>query len=165
MDDLSGRVIDIGTLTTDGYGPYPAAVQAAFGLEVPYAQLVKHYDNPAPNENRYSPGSCVGCEKRSVIGFPHADHISTSIIERSNLTLRMSLRRFTRLTNAPSKKIENHGHAIALFFMYYNFCRKHETLKGRTPAMAAGLADHRWTLSRAAESFMRLFSGYRHGRT
>lgn len=145
MDDLSGRVIDIGTLTTDGYKAYPDAVQAAFGLEVPYAQLIKKYDSPEPGENRYSPGTCVGCEKNSIIGYPHVDHISTSHVERSNLTVRMSMRRFTRLTNGHSKKIENHGHAFSLFVMHYNYCRKHSTL-GTTPAMAAGLADHVWTL-------------------
>lgn len=145
MDDLAGRVIDIGTLTTDGYMAYPEAVQAAFGLEVPYAQLIKKYDSPDPSENRYSPGTCIGCEKRSVIGFPHVDHISTSHVERSNLTVRMSMRRFTRLTNGHSKKIENHGHAFSLFVMHYNFCRKHSTL-GTSPAVAAGLADHVWTL-------------------
>lgn len=147
MDDLSGRVIDIGTLVTDGYRCYPDAVREAFGSEVPYAQLVKKYENPADvPESRYSPGVCVGCEKRSIIGFPHADHISTSIVERSNLTIRMGLRRFTRLTNAHSKKLENHCRAIDLFVMHYNFCRKHESLKGRTPAMASGLADHVWKL-------------------
>lgn len=146
MDDLSGRVINIGTLTTDGYHAYPEAVRAAFGNEVDYAQLIKHYDGPEGSENRYSPGTCTGCEKRSVIGFPEADKISTSHVERSNLTVRMSMRRFTRLTNGHSKKIENHGHAFSLFVVHYNFCRKHSSLKGQTPAMAAGLADHVWSL-------------------
>jgi len=147
MDDLSGRVINIGQLTTDGFNAYPDAVKAAFGNEVDYAQLIKHYKAvQTPGEARYSPATCTGCTKQSVIGFPDPDHISTSIIELSNLTIRMSVRRFTRLTNGHSKKIENHGHAVALFLMYYNYCRKHETLKGRTPAMAAGLADHAWTL-------------------
>jgi IS1 family transposase len=148
MDDLSGRVIDIGTLTTDGFNAYPDAVRAAFGNSVDYAQLIKHYKTvPATNDAvRYSPATCTGCTKQSVIGFPEPDRISTSIVERHNLTIRMSMRRFTRLTNAHSKKLENHSHACALFFMYYNYCRKHEALKGKTPAQAAGLADHRWTL-------------------
>jgi IS1 family transposase len=146
MDDLAGRVIDIGTLVTDGFSAYPPAVKAAFGKEVDYAQLVKVYENPVPGASRYSPAACVGCVKKSVIGFPHADRISTSIVERSNLTLRMSMRRMTRLTNAHSKKLENHVHAFELFVVFYNFCRKHESLKGKTPAMAAGLTDHIWSL-------------------
>ncbi len=152
MDDLSGRVINIGQLTTDGFNAYPDAVKAAFDNEVDYAQLVKHYKTvQTTGEARYSPATCTGCTKQSVIGFPDPDHISASIVERSNLTIRMSVRRFTRLTNGHSKKIENHGHAFALFVMHYNCCRKHETLKGRTPAMAAGLADHAWTLDELIE--------------
>jgi len=146
MDDLSGRVINIGTLTTDGYGAYPEAVRETFGDAANYAQLIKVYEADRSAEARYSPSICVGCEHKHISGFPNPDHISTSIVERSNLTMRMQMRRFTRLTNGHSKKIENHGHAVALFFMYYNFCRKHQSLNGRTPAQAAGLSDHVWTL-------------------
>lgn len=146
MDDLAGRVVNIGTLVTDGHSVYPSAVKEAFGEMVDYAQLVKVYENHAPGASRYSPASCVGCVKKSVIGFPDGERISTSIVERSNLTIRMGMRRFTRLTNGHSKKLENHGHAISLFLFYYNFCRKHETLKGKTPAMASGLTDHVWSM-------------------
>ncbi|MCB9851537.1 MAG: IS1 family transposase [Phycisphaerales bacterium] len=145
MDDLSGRVIDIGTLTTDGYGAYPAAIRETFGRDVNYAQLIKVYRAERPDHARYSPAACIGTEHKTVSGFPDPDEISTSIVERSNLTIRMSMRRFTRLTNGHSKKIENHGHAFALFTMHYNFARKHSTL-GTSPAVAAGLADHLWTL-------------------
>ena len=146
MLDLSGRINNMTQLTTDGLGVYPAAVQEAFGDMVGYAQAVKIYNEARPDHARYSPASCVGCDKRWVKGFPDPEKISTSHVERSDLTIRMSMRRFTRLTNGHSKKVENHGHAIALFFAYYNFCRKHLSLDGRTPAMAAGLADHVWTL-------------------
>lgn len=134
MDDLSDRVINIGTLTTDSLASYPEAVKMAFGPDQNYAQLVKSYKNQADMpETRYSPATCVGCEKRHVVGFPYPEHISTPIVERSNLTIRMSVRRFTRLTNGHSKKIENHGHAIALFFMYYYYCRPHVSLAERQP--------------------------------
>ena len=146
MDDLSGRVFDIGTITTDGYAAYPDAVRQTFGRDANYAQLIKVYRAERPDHARYSPAACIGAQHRHVSGFPHADDISTSIVERSNLTIRMSVRRFTRLTNGHSKKIENHGHAFALFTMHYNWCRKHSSLNGRTPAMAAGLADHVWSL-------------------
>ena len=144
--DLSGRINNLTQLTTDGLGSYPAAVRKAFGDMVDYAQAAKIYNEARPDHARYSPASCVGCDKRWVQGFPNPDKISTSHVERSNLTIRMSMRRFTRLTNGHSKKVENHVHAIALFFAYYNFCRKHLSLDGQTPAMAAGLADHAWTL-------------------
>jgi hypothetical protein len=147
MDDLAGRVINIDMLTTDGFVGYPDAVRAAFGNEVNYGQLIKHYAAaPVGPETRYSPATCTGCTKQSVIGFPDPMSMSTSMVERLNLTVRMHNRRMTRLTNGHSKKLENHGHSMALFFMYYNYCRKHETLKGKTPAQAAGLTDHRWTL-------------------
>lgn len=145
MDDLSGRVMSIGTLTTDGYGAYPAAVRETFGNEANYAQLIKIYRTERPDHARYSPGECIGTEHKHVSGFPNADDISTSHVERHNLTIRMSMRRFTRLTNGHSKKIENHGHAFALFAMHYNYCRKHQTI-GTSPAVKAGLADHVWTL-------------------
>lgn len=146
MDDLSGRVFDIGTITTDGYAAYPDAVRATFGSDANYAQLIKVYRAERSDHARYSPAVCIGAQHKHVSGFPHAEDISTSIVERSNLTIRMQNRRFTRLTNAHSKKIENHGHGLALFFAFYNFCRPHATLGNKTPAMAAGLADHRWTI-------------------
>lgn len=146
MFDLAGRITNITQLTTDGLTAYPQAVHEAFGQYVNYAQLIKVYKATGPDHGRYSPADCVGCRKEYVIGAADPNHISTSIVERSNLTIRMANRRFTRLTNGHSKKIENHGHAIALFFMYYNYCRPHAILKGNTPAQAAGLADHKWTL-------------------
>ena len=146
MLDLAGRITNITQLTTDGLSAYPPAVYEAFGNEVNYAQLIKVYKASRPDHGRYSPADCVGCRKEYVIGAADPDHISTSIVERSNLTIRMSMRRFTRLTNGHSKKIENHGHAIALFFMYYNYCRPHASLKGKTPAQVVGLADHKWSL-------------------
>lgn len=146
MDDLSGRVTNVGTLTTDGHGVYPDAVRATFGDFANYAQLIKIYRAERPDHARYSPAACIGTQKNWVSGMPEMADVSTSIVERSNLTIRMSMRRFTRLTNGHSKKIENHGHAFALFTMHYNYCRKHQSLGGTTPAMAAGLADHVWTL-------------------
>lgn len=146
MLDLAGRINNWTQLTTDGLLAYPDAVRNAFGNMVDYVQLVKVYRAERPNHARYSPASCIGCKKRHVQGLPKSDLVSTSHVERSNLTMRLQMRRFTRLTNAHSKKIENHGHAISLFFAYYNFCRKHASLDGRTPAMAAELADHVWTL-------------------
>ena len=107
--------------------------------------LIKLYGSEPEQEKRYSPAKCVGAEPRRVEGKPDPAHISTSYVERQNLTIRMSMRRFTRLTNAFSKKIENLGHAVALHFVYYNFCRRHQTL-GMTPAMAAGLEDHEWSI-------------------
>lgn len=146
MDDLSGRVINVGTLTTDGYGAYPEAVRETFGDAANYAQFVKVYKSERPEHAHYSPAACTGCEKHWVSGFPVMQDVSTSHVERSNLTIRLSMRRFTRLTNGHGKKIENHGHAFALFTMHYNFCRKHQSLDARTPAMAVGLADHVWSL-------------------
>ena len=122
------------------------AVEDAFGADIDYAMLVKIYgassDKP---ESRYSPATCIGCRTGVLAGKPDPDHISTSFAERSNLSMRMGMRRFTRLTNAFSKKLENHGHAVALYFMHYNFCRIHKTLRV-TPAMEAGLTNHVWTI-------------------
>lgn len=143
--DLASRVSSRIQLTSDGHRPYLEAVEGAFGADVDYAMLVKVYGNPVEAEKRYSPADCVGCMKRKVEGNPDPAHVSTSFAERQNLTMRMSMRRFTRLTNAFSKKVENHGHAIALHFMYYNFMRIHKTLRV-TPAMEAGVADHVMTL-------------------
>ena len=142
MDDLRSRLADRVQLTTDGHRAYLEAVEGAFGGDVDFAQLVKIYGpTQEAHQGRYSPAACLGATKTPVVGNPDRDSISTSIVERHNLTTRMSLRRFTRLTNAFSKKIENHHHAVALYTVWYNFCRPHKSLKGDTPAMAAGLAE------------------------
>jgi transposase InsO family protein len=130
----------------DGLGAYPEAIRNAFGNYVNYAQIIKVYRAERPEHARYSPAACIGAERKWVQGFPNAERISTSHVERHNLTIRMGMRRFTRLTNGHSKKVENHGHALALFFAYYNFCRVHSSLNGQTPAMAAGLANRVFTL-------------------
>ena len=143
MDDLRSRLANRVQLTTDGHKAYLEAVEGAFGGDVDYAQLVKLYGASQETvQGRYSPAVCLGANKTSVVGNPAHDSISTSFVERHNLTTRMSLRRFTRLTNAFSKKLENHLHALALYFVFYNFCRPHKSLKGNTPAMSAGLADY-----------------------
>jgi IS1 family transposase len=145
MHDLKARLANRVQLTTDGYGPYKVAVEDAFGTEIDYAMLVKIYGAPEQTENRYSPAQCMGTRQAKVTGQPESGHVSTSYVERQNLTMRMSMRRFTRLTNGFSKKVENHEHAVALHFMHYNFCRIHQTLRV-TPAMEAGLTDHVWSL-------------------
>jgi IS1 family transposase len=150
MKDLASRLRSRVQLTTDGHFPYLMAVPEAFGSEVDYAQLVKVYGsdaNPKKPEKRYSPSVCLEAVPNRVTGDPDPDHISTSHVERLNLTMRMSMRRYTRLTNAFSKKVENLAAAVSLHFMHYNFCRPHQSLgKKTTPAMAAGLTDHVWTL-------------------
>lgn len=145
MEDLASRLSNRVQLTTDGLKCYLTAVDGAFGNNVDYAMLVKVYGNEPEAHKRYSPAVCISCERRTVTGNPDPDHISTSYIERQNLTMRMSMRRFTRLTNAFSKKVENHAAAIAIYMMTYNFHRKHMTL-GTTPAIAAGIADHIWSI-------------------
>jgi IS1 family transposase len=149
MHDLKGRMAGRIQLTTDGHMPYKPAVEDAFGSEIDYAMLVKIYGAPeqgrTPAEVRYSPAQCMGARKAVISGKPKHAHISTSHTERNNLTMRMSMRRFTRLTNAFSKKVENHEAAVALHFMFYNFGRIHQTLR-ITPAMAAGICDHIWSL-------------------
>jgi IS1 family transposase len=145
MADLASRLAWRVQLTTDGHKAYLTAVKAAFGDDIDYAMLVKIYGEPTDGQKRYSPADCIGCERREITGTPDPMHISTSYAERQNLTMRMSMRRFTRLTNAFSKKVENHAAAVALYFTYYNFGRKHQTLK-MTPAMAAGLTDHVWSV-------------------
>jgi IS1 family transposase len=145
MEDCRERIVGNPQITTDAHKPYLKAVEEAFGGDVDYAQLHKVYGASGEPETRYSPATCIGCVMKTVSGVPDPDHVSTSFVERQNLTMRMSMRRFTRLTNGFSKKLENHGHAVALYFMHYNFCRVHKTLRV-TPAMEAGLAHHVWTL-------------------
>lgn len=142
---VASRLANRVQLTSDGHGAYLDAVPEAFGSEIDYAMLVKLYGAEHAGAGRYSPPSCIGCKKKRVIGKPDKKHVSTSYVERSNLSMRMGMRRFTRLTNAFSKKLENHMHAVTLYFAHYNFCRVHQTL-GVTPAMAAGVADHVWTI-------------------
>ena len=148
MDDLRARMADRVQLTSDGHKAYLEAVEGAFGGDIDYAMLVKLYgsDGGVSPEKRYSPAECTGTRKLKVSGKPDVAHISTSYVERNNLTMRMSMRRFTRLTNAFSKKVENHAHSVSLHFMYYNFCRQHKSLEGITPAMAAGVTDHLWEI-------------------
>lgn len=151
IHDLKERLASRIQLTSDGHRAYLEAVESAFGSEIDFAQLVKLYGNETPTtpEVRYSPAICTGTRRTVICGMPDAEHISTSICERQNLTLRMSSRRFTRLTNGFSKKLENHAHAVALHFVWYNFVRVHQTLRV-TPAMAAGLSDHVWSLEEIA---------------
>ncbi len=146
IHDLKSRLANRVQLTTDGHKPYLTAVESAFGSDIDYAMLVKVYGKTSKKEEtRYSPAECIGCEKHWVAGQPKGKDISTSYIERQNLTMRMSMRRFTRLTNGFSKKIENHAHAIALHYMFYNFCRIHKSLRC-TPAMAANVTSRLWEI-------------------
>lgn len=147
MDDLRSRLSNRVQLTTDGHKAYVEAVEGAFGADVDYAQLVKLYGSigGAGPEKRYSPADCTGIKKVRREGNPDIAHVSTSHVERMNLSIRMQNRRFTRLTNAFSKKLDNHIHALALYFAFYNFCRIHKTLRV-TPAMAAGITDRLWSL-------------------
>ena len=145
IQDLEKRLASRIQLTSDGHKVYLNAVIDAFADQVDYAQLVKHFGNAPEGQRRYSPAICNGQEKIVRLGDPDAKHISTSYVERQNLTMRMSMRRFTRLTNAFSKKIENHVAALALHYMYYNFVRIHQTLRV-TPAMAAGVTDRLWSI-------------------
>jgi len=142
--DLARRLAHRVQLTTDGHRPYLQAVEDAFGSDIDYTMLIKIYGLSADDERRYSLAVCTGAESRIIVGDPDGDHVSRSYVERQNLTMRMSMRRFTRLTNAFSKKIENHEYALALHFMHYNFVRKLQTLK-TTPAVAAGIAKYPWT--------------------
>ena len=152
MLDVAKRLKNRVQLTTDGHKAYLQAVEDAFGANIDYAMLVKLYGEagaPDSAERKYSPAECTGTITGTVTGNADPDHVSTSHVERQNLTMRMSMRRFTRLTNGFSKKIENHEAAIALHFMYYNFGRIHKTLRV-TPAMQAGVSDHVWTLEEIA---------------
>src|SRR5579872_4929413 len=143
MRDAASRISGRVQITTDGHKAYLEAVEEAFGADVEYAQLQKIYGASLENETRYSPATCIGCEMKEVSGRPDPEHVSTSYVERQNLTMRMHIRRFTRLTNAFSKKIDNHAYAVALHFMYCNFVRIHQPLR-ETSAMEAGLWDHAW---------------------
>jgi IS1 family transposase len=148
MEDVARRLQSRVQLTTDGHKPYLFAVDTAFGGQIDYAMLQKLYGrqgDPENPETRYSPGQCTGTKLEVIHGKPDPRHISTSYVERQNLTMRMSMRRFTRLTNAFSKKVLNLSAAVALHFMYYNFCRVHQSLK-TTPAVASGIADHEWDI-------------------
>ena len=144
IEDLASRLTHRIQLTTDGHKAYLQAVEGAFGCDIDYAMLIKTYES-SQEETRYSPATCTSCEVKPVTGNPDPKHISTSFIERQNLTMRMTMRRFTRLTNAFSKKVENHAYSVALYTMHYNFCRVHASLRV-TPAMEAGLTDHVWTI-------------------
>ena len=162
MCDLADRLANSVQLTTDGHKPYLTAVPGAFGNNIDYAMLVKEYgpaDGDTHQERKYSPNVCTGVDVKVVAGEPERERISTSYVERQNLTMRMGMRRFTRLTNAFSKKGENLAHAVSLHYMYYNFARVHQSLTienedgtrtKRTPAMTAGIADHVWTLREIA---------------
>ena len=145
MRDLASRLRYRVQLTTDGHRAYLTAVEEAFGADIDFSQLIKIYGNPQELDSKYSPGECIGCKQERIVGRPDPFHISTSFVERQNLTMRMSMRRFTRLTNGFSKKVENHGYAVAIHYMHYNFARIHKTLR-ITPAMAAGLTDHVWEI-------------------
>jgi IS1 family transposase len=145
MEDCASRITNRVQITTDGHRMYLDAVENAFGADIDYAMLQKIYGAPTDNDTRYSPATCIGCDMKVVSGNPDPKHVSTSFVERQNLTMRMQMRRFTRLTNGFSKKADNHRHMVALHYMYYNFCRIHQTLRC-TPAMEAGLTDHVWGL-------------------
>lgn len=145
MHDVAARLANRVQLTTDGHKMYLEAVESAFGADIDFAQLVKIYRNAPEKETRYSPSKYIGAEKTKINGNPDIEDVSTSHVERANLSMRMGMRRFTRLTNAFSKKVENHYHALSLYFMFYNFIRIHKSLS-ITPAMAAKLTDRLWTM-------------------
>lgn len=145
IKDLAGRLANRVQLTTDGHKPYLKAIENAFANEIDYSMLVKIYGAENPGPGRYSPPKCTGCRKEKIIGKPDPAHVSTSYVERQNLSMRMGMRRFTRLTNGFSKKLENHQHALALYFMHYNFVRIHQSLRC-SPAMEAGVSTYLWDL-------------------
>lgn len=145
MEDCASRIRGRVQITTDGHRVYVNAVEGAFGMDVDYAQLQKIYGASPEPETRYSPARCIGSDMKIISGNPDPQHISTSYVERQNLSMRMGMRRFTRLTNGFSKKVDNHVAAVALYFMHYNFCRIHQTLRV-TPAMEAGITDHQWSI-------------------
>jgi IS1 family transposase len=145
MQDCADRIIGRPQITTDSLKAYPDAIEAAFGADVDYAQLHKIYGASDEPQTRYSPATCIGADMKVISGDPDPNHVSTSYVERQNHTMRMSMRRFTRLTNGFSKKLDNHCYMVDLYFMHYNFCRIHKTLRV-TPAMEAGIADHVWSI-------------------
>jgi len=145
MQDCANRIRNRVQITTDGHRAYLDAVENAFGADIDYAMLQKIYGAPSESDTRYSPATCIGCDMKVVSGDPDPKHVSTSYVERQNLTMRMQMRRFTRLTNGHSKKVDNHRHSVALHYMYYNYCRPHGTLRC-TPAQEAGLSDHIWNV-------------------
>ena len=147
LEDLRSRLANRVQLTTDGHSAYLDAVEAVFSDEIDYAMLVKIFGNPPEGDQRYSPGECKGTRARVISGSPDIRHISTSYAERMNLSIRMGMRRFTRLTSGFSKRIGNHCHALALYFVFYNFVKAHKTLGGISPAMAAGVTDRLWEMS------------------
>jgi IS1 family transposase len=149
MQDLASRMANRVQITSDGLAAYKNAVPDAFGGEVDFAQLVKIY-SASQVETRYSPAECIGCERHAVSGNPDRNHVSTSYVERANLSMRMGLRRYTRLTNGHSKKLENHCAALAIYFMHYNFARVHSTVRC-SPAMAAGVDKHLWSVQEIVE--------------
>jgi len=152
MDDVRSRLANRVQLTTDGHRAYLNAVEEAFGSEVDYAQLVKlHGAAPDSFKGRYSPAECTGIIKTRIEGSPDPKHLSTSYVERQNLTMRMHMRRFTRLTNAFSKKFQNHVHMVALYTVWYNFVKQHRSLKGSSPAMAAGVSRTLWSVEEIAK--------------
>jgi IS1 family transposase len=152
MDDLQDRLANRVQLTSDGHRAYLEAVEGAFGADIDYAMLVKIYGSaPETAQGRYSPGECIGAVKHRIEGNPDPKHVSTSYAERQNLTMRMQMRRFTRLTNAFSKKFENHMHMVALYTVWYNYVKQHKSLKGLSPAMAAGLSNTLWSVKDLAE--------------
>ena len=147
MDDLAKRLANRVQLTSDGHKAYLEAVEGAFGSDIDYAMLVKLYGSSSDSaKGRYSPAECIGARKQWIEGDPDPAHVSTSFAEAHNRTMRMSMRRFTRLTNAHSKKLANHCHALAIYFVWYNFARLHSTLRV-SPAMAAGVSDRLWSMA------------------
>jgi IS1 family transposase len=146
ISDLRHRVYGRFQLSSDGFPAYAAAIERAFEGHIDYAQIVKVFGSPVDGEKRYSPAECIACERKVVTGYPDPQHITTSYIERANLTMRMGMRRFTRLTNGFNKKIENHVASVALHMLHYNFVRIHQTLR-MTPAMAAGVSNRVWEIA------------------
>lgn len=150
LQDVAARLASRIQLTTDGHKMYLSAVEDAFGGDIDYSMLHKIYAAASDGQTRYSPAKCIGCIPMDVTGTPDPKHVSTSYVERQNLTMRMNIRRFTRLTNAFSKKVENHAHSVALFYMHYNFVRVHQSLRV-TPAMEAGLTPRIWSVQDIVE--------------